>query len=199
MAGAGFKTFNANDILSASDTNTYLMQQTVMNFATTAARGSAFPSPYEGLTTYIANTNSLEIYNGAAWVAVGNSTYGWISYTPTLTNITLGNGSVDFAYSQIGARVNVRGRLTFGSTTSISGAATFSLPTSATGFCYGASILRANNTDYEGVAVSTSSTVVLSAFNSAGTYSARSTTSATIPNTWTVGDLISFSITYEAA
>jgi hypothetical protein len=199
MAGAGFKTFTAGDILSASDTNTYLMQQTVMNFATTAARGSAFPSPYEGLTTYIANTNSLEIYNGSAWVAVGNSTYGWISYTPSLTNISLGNGSVDFAYSQIGARVNVRGRLTFGSTTSISGSATFSLPATATGVAYGSCILRANNTDYEGVAVSTSSTVVLSAFNSAGTYSARANTSATVPATWTTGDLISFSLTYEAA
>jgi hypothetical protein len=178
------------------------MQQSVMNFANVTARTTAFPSltsANEGLTSYIANTNSLEIYNGSAWIAVGNTTYAWTAYTPSLTNISLGNGSVDFAYSQIGARVNVRGRLTFGSTTAISGAATFSLPQTGNGNSYGACILRSNATDYEGVAIAGSSTIVCSAFNSAGTYSARANTSATVPNIWTSGDLISFSITYEAA
>jgi hypothetical protein len=111
MAGAGFKTFNSGDILSASDVNTYLMQQAVMNFADTTARGSAFPSltsANEGLLTYIANTNSLEVYNGSAWVQVGNSNAAWTAYTPSLTNLVLGSGSVDFAYSRVGNRINLQ-------------------------------------------------------------------------------------------
>ena len=53
MAGAGKKTFTAGEILTASDTNTYLMEQTVMYFAGTAARASAIPTPSTGMTTYI--------------------------------------------------------------------------------------------------------------------------------------------------
>jgi len=202
MAGAGFKTFNSGDILSASDVNTYLMQQAVMNFANAAARTSAFPaltSANEGLLSYLADANSLEIYNGSAWVQVGNSYSAWTAYTPSLTNLVLGSGSVDFAYSRVGNRINLRGKFTFGSTSSISGAATFSLPVTANGNSYGMCVLRANNTDYEGVAIGGSANVVCSAFNTAGTYSLRSNTSATIPNTWSSGDTISFSLTFEAA
>jgi hypothetical protein len=38
MAGAGFKDFTAGDILTAAQVDEYLMQQTVMRFANTAAR-----------------------------------------------------------------------------------------------------------------------------------------------------------------
>jgi hypothetical protein len=154
---------------------------------------------------YDLGTNIISAYDGSTWVPIVSTT-AWISYTPTLTNITLGNGTVDFTYVQLGKTVHVHGRLTFGSTTSISGSANFSLPVSGrtmpvTGaaFAYGSSILRAAATDYEGIAVAGTTGIVCSAFNSAGTYAARTNTSATVPATWTTGDLISFSITYEAA
>ena len=72
MAGAGKKTFTAGEILTASDTNTYLMEQTVMNFAGTAARASAIPTPSTGMTTYIGTTGTasipqIETYTGSAW------------------------------------------------------------------------------------------------------------------------------------
>jgi len=68
-AGLGFKTFNAGDILSASDTNGYLMQG-VWVFASAAARTSAVPSPQEGNMSFLKDTNSTEYYSGTAWVAV---------------------------------------------------------------------------------------------------------------------------------
>lgn len=72
MAGAGKKTFTAGEILTASDTNTYLMEQTVMYFAGTAARASAIPTPSTGMTSYIGVTGTatipqLETYTGSAW------------------------------------------------------------------------------------------------------------------------------------
>jgi hypothetical protein len=70
MAGAGKKTFTAGEILTASDTNTYLMEQTVMNFAGTAARASAIPTPSTGMTTYNQETKQLESYNGSAYVGM---------------------------------------------------------------------------------------------------------------------------------
>lgn len=67
MAGAGKKTFTAGEVLTASDTNTYLMEQTVMVFGGTAARSSAIPTPSEGMTTYRTDTQQIESYDGAEW------------------------------------------------------------------------------------------------------------------------------------
>jgi hypothetical protein len=72
MAGKGKKTFVAGEVLLAQDVNDYLMDQSVMNFATSAARSSAIPTPSEGMTSYIATTGTasipqIETYTGSAW------------------------------------------------------------------------------------------------------------------------------------
>ena len=70
MAGLGFKTFVADDVLGASELNGYLMQQTVMVFTSTTARDAAITAPTEGMTAYITAadaTNGLYFYNGSAW------------------------------------------------------------------------------------------------------------------------------------
>ena len=65
-AGLGFKTFNTGDILSASDTNGYLMQG-VLVFASAAARDAAITSPQEGQFAYLKDTNVTTYYTGSAW------------------------------------------------------------------------------------------------------------------------------------
>lgn len=70
MAGAGFKTFSVGEVLTATNVNTYLMQQTVMVFATAAARSSAITAPSEGMVTYLSDSNSLWYYSGTAWVEI---------------------------------------------------------------------------------------------------------------------------------
>lgn len=71
MAGLGKKTFTAGSVLTASDVNGYLMEQSVMVFASAAARSSAIPSPSAGMVTFLTDTNVLQAYNGTAFVAVG--------------------------------------------------------------------------------------------------------------------------------
>jgi hypothetical protein len=66
-AGLGFKTFVTGDILTAADTNGYLMQG-VLVFASAAARSSAITSPQEGQTTYLKDTDNIDVYSGSAWV-----------------------------------------------------------------------------------------------------------------------------------
>jgi hypothetical protein len=70
MAGAGFRTFVDGDVLTAAQVNTYLMEQAVMVFATATARTTALPTPSEGMVSYLADTNVLEVYTGAAWVSL---------------------------------------------------------------------------------------------------------------------------------
>ena len=60
MAGAGFKDFQAGEVLTAVDVDTYLMQQTVMVFASSGARGSAIGTPTEGMFSYLKDTDALE-------------------------------------------------------------------------------------------------------------------------------------------
>jgi hypothetical protein len=71
MAGAGYKLFSTGDVLSASDVNTYLQQQTIMVFASAAARTTALASVLaEGMVSYLKDTDVVEIYTGAAWVSL---------------------------------------------------------------------------------------------------------------------------------
>lgn len=67
MAGAGYKAFTDGSVLTAADVNTYLNEQSVMAFATAAARTTAITAPTEGMVTYLLDTNSLYYYTGSAW------------------------------------------------------------------------------------------------------------------------------------
>ena len=83
MAGAGYKLFATGDVLSASDVNTYMMQQTVMVFANASARTTALSTVLsEGMVSYLQDTNSLEVYDGSAWVGA----------TGDITGLTAGTG-----------------------------------------------------------------------------------------------------------
>jgi hypothetical protein len=62
------KVFDSGEVLSATDVNEFLMNQMVMTFAGTAARGSAIATPTEGMLTYLADTNTFEFYNGTSFV-----------------------------------------------------------------------------------------------------------------------------------
>ena len=65
-AGLGFKTFATGDVLTATDTNGYLMQG-VLVFASAAARDAAITSPQEGQFAYLKDTNVTMYYTGSAW------------------------------------------------------------------------------------------------------------------------------------
>ena len=82
MAGAGFKTWTAGEVVTAAGLNTYIQQQAVMVFASAAARSAALGTAVsEGMVSYRTDSNALEFYDGAAWVAAGQDT--------SLTNVLI--------------------------------------------------------------------------------------------------------------
>ena len=98
MAGAGYKLFATGDVLTAAQVNTYLMQQTVMVFASSAARTTALSGVIaEGMLSYLSDTNALQYYDGAAWQDVSNP--GDITGVTAGTGLTGGgtSGSVTLA------------------------------------------------------------------------------------------------------
>lgn len=78
MAGAGAKLFSSGAVLTAAEVNTFLMDQAIMRFATTAARDAAFggagePTLAEGMFAFIQADDNLYYYNGTAWEVFGIS------------------------------------------------------------------------------------------------------------------------------
>jgi hypothetical protein len=73
MAGLGYRDFTVGQVLTSAQVDGYLMQQTVMVFADSAARTTALSGVVaEGMFSYLKDTNSTEYYDGSAWVGVSN-------------------------------------------------------------------------------------------------------------------------------
>lgn len=62
MAGAGFKLFADGNVLTASEVNTFMMEQQIMVFASAAARDAAILSPSEGMFAFLKDTDKLTVF-----------------------------------------------------------------------------------------------------------------------------------------
>jgi hypothetical protein len=91
-----------------------------------ATAGSRFSGADIGQWTGTAHQSTSVQYPADANVATAE-----VAYTPTLTNVTLGNGTRAAYYSKVGKRVTGSFYLQLGSTSSVSGTIRFSLPTDA--------------------------------------------------------------------
>jgi len=90
MPGLGRKTFTPLEVLTAANVNGYLMDQSVMVFAGTAARSSALGTGVSaGMVSFRSDGTAWEGYNGTSWVPLVNvdtSSFITASSTATLTN-----------------------------------------------------------------------------------------------------------------
>jgi len=141
-----------------------------------------------------------------ALVTGTGSGWAWQSFTPTLTNLTLGNGTLTGSYIQIGKTVFGRISFTLGSTSAVGTTPTFSLPVTAkSGYSaaesYGtAQILHTGNYINPAITVSASTTTVqVWALNASGTYATYAQITASVPFTWGAADAIYVYLQYEAA
>jgi hypothetical protein len=115
MAGAGYKLFQTGDVLTAAQVNTYLNEQTVMVFASAAARTSALTSVLaEGMVSYLQDTNAVEVYNGSAWVSVSGG--GDVTEVQAGTGISVasGTGPIPVVTNTMATAVDAKGDLIVG-------------------------------------------------------------------------------------
>ena len=140
-----------------------------------------------------------------AWGAAPSASYNYATHTPTYTNFTSGNGTLQYSrYVQIGNFVHYYGAFTLGSTSSVTGEIGLNLPVTAANNLYylpgNCILVDAGTADYQGAAMITSTTgIVLKALNAASTYTSQTSVSSTIPFTWTNTDQFRWNIVYEAA
>lgn len=202
-----FKSFTAGSLATASDVNTYLMEQSIATFSSAGARNTAITSPKNGQVAYITSSKSFTYYDGTGWQQLVLPE--WITYTPTVNNVTLGSGyTLSAVYTQIGDTVIVNFSLLFGTTTAVTGDVNFSLPvnhanTNRSGGAGNAVVVDASPlTRYHANAYlsGTPSFAYVRVFNAAGNYVTETALSSSVPMAaWAVNDLISATIIYQAA
>lgn len=150
------KTFVSGDVLTAADTNLYLMHE------------------------------------GGAWT----------SWTPTWTSLSVGNGTVSALYARASRLITWKLKLTFGSTTSVSGAIRFTLPVAAaTGVEFETSLGTFVGPTYRHPAMSqfiSTTTIQANGTTTAGADVVQIATTSTVPFTWATGHQIYFSGVYES-
>ena len=131
----------------------------------------------------------------------------WKTWTPTYTDITVGNGTVVARYVQVGNLVVARFELVFGSTSSIdSNGSRISMPvTAATGAdteqVYGPAVMREIGGSFNAghVRAWDTSEFNVVVFGASATYATWVAISSIVPFTWGTGDVLGFTATYEAA
>ena len=180
------------DVLTSSFYNTNIREQ-VVAIVTTATR----PTNVEG--RHISDTDTGRLHRGdgsSAWDAVDVTP--WTAYTPSWTNLTLGDGTHSSCeYRYVGDSIEVRGRLTFGSTTAVSGAVSQAVPASESLSSVGIELIgglafqdASPATIYYGSIATGVTSVVFRRQAVSGSNIVAAALSSTAPFTWATGDII---------
>ena len=91
---SGWKSWAIGEVVEADDFQTYIQNQAVQNYASSSARTAALGTfVAEGMVSYLADTNTLQFYNGSAWENV--SSPGDITAVTAGTALTGGGSSGD--------------------------------------------------------------------------------------------------------
>lgn len=132
--------------------------------------------------------------------AYENLTGAWTSYTPSWTassNPSIGNGTIEAKYIQVGRLVIYKGRIAMGSTTTFgSGTWLVSLPVNCTTTW---EMGAASCMDNSASASNQPAVIRLSTASTANFYATGGNVTSTGPFTWAQSDQLRWTIVYEAA
>jgi Ca2+-binding RTX toxin-like protein len=99
------KTFQNGYPLPATDLNTYLMNQTVMTFASSTARASAITTPNEGMLTWLEDVNKYQYYTGSAWAdLLPSTTPVWSDKSANYTTVS---GDINSTIRSTGSAITI--------------------------------------------------------------------------------------------
>jgi len=127
------------------------------------------------------------------------------TFTPSWNNVTVGNGTLNYAtITRVNSFVYVQVMFTLGSTSSVTGNISINNPVTPATVgqnAVGVGLFADANTSVLYPTTISMAAGLMQNFpsNSAGTYTVVNQASATVPFTWTTGDVITFSAGYRVA
>lgn len=131
----------------------------------------------------------------------------WTTWSPTWTNLTVGDGTEAAEYTQIGDLVVARYTLTLGSTSTVGSNPYLTLPVTAdAGYIFGRNaagvgyILDSGTADFQcNPRLRSSTTASFGVLTAGGTYVQFANITSTVPMAWTTNDILAFTLIYQAA
>lgn len=192
---------------SVGDRIKFIQSATTKYFQVTAVASTTLTlTGLSGVT--VANAAISSIYYSKSFTPTGHS-LAWQSWTPTWTNLTVGNGTQSAAYIQIGKTVHFRVGVVFGSTTSVGGTVSLNYPVTAAAYSGSATVQTLGNAQFydqstgavnKGIFVYNSTTAGNAQyFNVSGSLIVATNMGTTTPFTWATSDEVFITGTYEAA
>jgi hypothetical protein len=133
----------------------------------------------------------------------------WFNFNPTLTNVTVGNGTQTGKFTMLGKQVTQRFQFVMGSTSAISNDFIFTLPVTSVDYGLAGSanywignawIEDTGIANYHGpIGWRNTTSALARVYNAGSTYVGSNQFSSTVPFTWGTGDSIQGELVYEAA
>jgi hypothetical protein len=113
--GSGFKNFTAASVLTASDVNNYLMEQSVMSFVSTGSRDVSVTAPEDGMVAYIGSNDANEglyTYNGTSWrKGPGwNAPWGWMASVTQSAGVVTTSGTTEITVTSTASFSSIANR-----------------------------------------------------------------------------------------
>lgn len=190
-----YKTFVNGTSLSASDLNTYLVNQSIPVFSSDSERDSEITSPTDGMLCYVTADKSLEIHNGTDWRILVKQ---WTDFTPSFSGgFSAGTGgNIVARYSISNGTVFGYVEVTMGTGSTYGSGLTFSVPVTTT--------IQADDTEagkgtfkdgflrYLAGAIYYSDTIITRTYSMSQGY-----LTGTLPFTPAAGDVFSVQFRYE--
>jgi len=197
-------TFAAGDSLFISSLGAGACTIQAASTAITVNTSSSLAlAQYQGGTLYFSSASA------AIFLPSDGAASSWQAWTPTLTNLTAGNGTTVARYYQNGKLVIGYFIFTFGSTSSITGSVSVSLPVNASTSYPLTGLAPAGNSTLEDYVNTTYKGDVgvyrdlqrffVYVMNASSTYASQAALSSTVPFTWGTNDVLYFNFVYEAA
>lgn len=182
-----------DDVLTSAFYTSNVRQQVVAQ-VTSATR----PTGVDGRLISETDTGRVARFDGTGWHYVDVTP--WLSYTPSWTGLTVGNGTtVGVLYRFVGRSLEAMGRFTLGSTSAVTGGVTQTIPVGSVSFAGDG--VPAGDVRYVDVGVgimlgditvATASSVSFGRLAVSGSNILTSALSASAPFTWVSGDTISW-------
>lgn len=85
---SGYRTWTPLEVITASNVQSYLQDQTVMVFPSNAVRSTAVTVPTEGMLSWLEDGNKYQFYNGATWEDLIQPIEGGIAGQPYVSGGT---------------------------------------------------------------------------------------------------------------